>query len=109
MRLKYHKKVMSAVSAQDTVGTPPADQVPHCHRHNIVVEFGAGTSAGAVVVEEAARPEYAGTWVTLATISWAVASKVGSASVDSVKGALRTRISVAIVGGTIDTYMDGLG
>lgn len=109
MRTKYYKKVLSGAAAQDTVGLPPADQVPQCQRHNVVVEFGAGVGAGVIAVEEAARPDYTGTWVELATIAWSAASKAGSASVDATKAALRLRIKTAVTGGTCDAYMQGLG
>lgn len=109
MRLKYHKKVLTAVSALDTVGTPPQDQVPHCTNHKLNVEFGAGTSAGAVVIEEAPRPDYAGVWSVLGTVTWSAVSKDGSVSVAQNCVAIRARVSVAIVGGTVDAYLDGLG
>lgn len=109
MRLKYHKKVLTGVSALDTVGLPPGDQVPHCMFHKLNVEFGAGTSAGAVVIEEAPRPDYTGVWSVLGTVTWSAVSKDGSVSVNQVAAAIRARISVAIVGGTVDAYLDGLG
>lgn len=109
MRTKYFKKVMAGLSALDATGLPPADQVPQCSQHNVVVEFGAATTAGTIVVEEAARPDYTGTWANLATIAWSAATKAGSASVNATKAALRTRISVGVVNGTVDVYMQGLG
>lgn len=110
MALKYHQKVLSAKSAIDTVGTvPQADQVPHAWQHQLHVEFSGGTSAGAVVMEGAARPDYTGAWSILGTVTWSAATKTGSVSVNQNLVAVRARISVGIVGGTVDAYLDGVG
>ncbi len=73
--------------------------------HTIV--WGAGCAAGAVVVEAAHDPAYAGTWALLATVPWSAASKVDVVNVTGVYEALRHRISVGVVGGTVSTYLKG--
>lgn len=110
MALKYHQKVLAAKSVLDTIGTvPQQDQVPHCWQHQLNVEFSVGTSAGAVVMEGSARPDYPGSWSVLGTVAWSAATKTGSVSVNQNIVAIRARISVAIVGGTVDAYLDGVG
>lgn len=108
MRLKYYKKT-TGLAAIETVVAPPPDQVPSCQQHNVTVEYGAGTSAGTVVVEEASSASYAGTWVNLATMAWSAANKAHSASIVATKPAIRVRLSVGVVGGTVDVTIVGLG
>ena len=68
----------------------------------IVVTFGAGTASGVVLIEGAADPLFAGTWATLATITWAAASRAHETFISGSYLARRVRISTAIVGGTVD-------
>jgi hypothetical protein len=68
----------------------------------VVVTFGAGTGAGAVVVEGAADYAFAGTWAVLATMTWAAASRAHETFIAGGYLARRVRISTGVTGGTVD-------
>lgn len=108
-RTLFSKKVLSAKAAADAtgIGYAPADQVANLRETVVLVEFSAGTSVGTVLVEAARSNDYAGTWATIATIAWSAASSVKQANITGVHLALRLRISVAVVGGTVDGYITG--
>jgi hypothetical protein len=106
-RLAFFTKVLTAKSAQDTVGAPDPDKLPNIQQLSAYVVFGAGCSSGAVVLEAAHDPAYAGTWAVLATINWAAASRVHIAQVTGLHRAIRLRISTTIGGGTVDGYIMG--
>ena len=61
------------------------------------VEWGAGTSAGVVQVEAGPYKEYTGTWSNLTSFTWAAASSLDTWRGTGPFGAIRTRISTAIV------------
>jgi hypothetical protein len=69
------------------------------------VVFGAGTSAGVVTLETAPNAEWTGTWASLGTATWSAANDVKYVRADGPVGAIRARISTAIVGGTVDVYL----
>ena len=94
--------VATAISALNAAG--PIPQSGDANRLEVDVVFGAGTSAGAVVIESSHDPAFAGTWHTEATLAWAVASSSKHASIVGPRRALRYRVSVALVGGTVDVY-----
>jgi hypothetical protein len=71
----------------------------------ITLVFGAGTTAGTVVIEGSHDPNYAGAWANLATVAWTAASTVKQVTVAGPFQYLRARISVAVVGGTIDAFI----
>jgi hypothetical protein len=99
------KKIIAAQSALDSAGIAPPSEAERADFMDFLVVFGAGTSAGAVVIEEAHDPAYTGVWAVLATITWAVtANKVFSARVVGGAHAIRARIGTAIVGGTVDVH-----
>lgn len=103
----YRKQLHTAQVAINTLGTEALgdDIGGKAESTSVVCVFGAGTSAGAVVVETAHDPAYAGTWANLATIAWSAASKAEKAVILGNFIALRVRISVAIVGGSVDTHL----
>lgn len=94
--------IINAQSALDTVGVIRADLTSIAREHTMYVRFGAGTSAGAVVLEAADDPAYTGTWSLLGTVTWAAATSVKHVSSTGCHRAVRARISVAIVGGTVN-------
>lgn len=61
------------------------------------VEWGAGTSAGVVQVEAGPYKDYTGTWSNLTSFTWAAASSLDTWRGTGPFGAIRTRISTAIV------------
>jgi hypothetical protein len=92
---------LDAVSALNTARTyGPADG---CKAEGFlcVVTFGAGTNAGVVLIEGAADPTFAGTWATLATITWAAASRAHETFIAGSFIARRVRISTGVTGGTV--------
>jgi len=95
----------SAVSALNAIVLINNNAVQKCQRSVIYVIFGAGTSAGTFVVEEAPYEGYTGTWAVIATLAWAAVTSVKSANIQGPHGALRIRCSVAMVGGTADVYV----
>lgn len=107
MKITYPK--VKALDAAVTINTtfPIPGNVSNIAQALLEVEFGAGTSAGAVVLESAARADYTGTWVLEGTVTWAAASKAHNVIGTGPKGAWRVRISVAIVGGTVDAWFRG--
>ena len=97
--------VMDGLSAQDAayeIGIMDGRQMRELA---VYVVFGAGCSAGAVVVEEAATPGYTGTWANLSTVSWGAAGRTHAVHVTGVHLVTRIRISTAISGGTIKVYV----
>lgn len=69
----------------------------------VYVVAGAGVSAGVVTIEEAHDPDYSGTWAEVTTVTTSAASVCNAVHLSGTYKALRTRISTAIVGGTIST------
>lgn len=100
-------KVLSAVLALNTAYAFPKHYAQRANRTVVYVVFGAGTSAGAFVVEEAYDDGAAEQWATIATLTWtANASRIFSANVQGPHNALRIRCSTAVVGGTADVYVN---
>jgi hypothetical protein len=69
----------------------------------VYILFGPGTTAGAVAVESASDPTFAGTWENLVTVAWVAADREHIVQLSGVLRAVRTRISTAIAGGTVTT------
>jgi len=90
-----------ATAAEGKMG--PEDGLSNARSMAIFVEFGAGTSAGSVVIEAAHSKSYAGTWANLATIAWAAASRVHQAYIPGPQIAIRVRV-VSVTGGTVNAH-----
>lgn len=108
----FGEKVISAQSALDSTHTAVAAY--HYQHFGFVVETSAGVSAGAVILEGAGSPGFAGTWAIIQTspaINAATTAFLGGAAlVGRAFPYVRCRISTAIVGGTVDVTlcMNGL-
>src|SRR3989304_2209693 len=102
MRTRFNEKIIDAQSAGDTIGLIPQFQSGHYTESAFYVRFGAGTSAGVVVIETAVEDDDTGTWANLATVTWSAVSKNHHVAITGVFRALRARISTAIVDGTVD-------
>lgn len=102
MSILSDTQLLTAQSAVNTAAAIP--QSEYAIRTEVDVVFGAGTSAGAVMLESAHDPAYTGTWHTEATATWSAATKAVHLSLIGMRRALRVRISTAIVGGTVDAY-----
>jgi hypothetical protein len=77
----------------------PASYITHS------VKWGAGTTAGVVVIEAADAADYTGTWSPLATITWAAASTTETVVLAGAYKAIRHRISTAVANGTVTTHL----
>lgn len=102
----YETILLNAASILNAVGTFLTNL--RTDHYVFYVEWGAATSAGTVVIEEADNKEYAGTWKTVGTCAWVAASQVDAVHLYGAYGALRARISVAVVGGTVTVRMKSL-
>lgn len=106
-RTQFWKQLWSAKVVLDFAAAIPGDVLPHCRELCIYAVFGAGTTAGTVVVEGSHDPDYTGAWVNIGTMAWSAASTVKKTSITGVHRAVRVRISVAIVNGSCDAYAIG--
>lgn len=104
MEVLYEKKQL--LNAQSALNDAVAVTLEGRTREVVIyTAFSAGTTAGTVVVEAAHDAAYTGTWATVATVAWSAASKVERTVVAAADWALRTRISVAVAGGTVSSYV----
>lgn len=94
--------LLSAVSAGTTSAT--IDGPINGNSISIIIETSAGVSSGVVTVEEASSASYAGTWSVISAVSTTAASTTTVVHVGGLFGAVRVRISTAIVGGTVTVY-----
>lgn len=96
--------MLVAQTALNAVSDPVPLGNSRKHWHSAV--FGAGVSAGTVIVETANDRNYAGTWEVIATLAsgGAPSSQGANVSYEGPLGFVRHRISVAIVGGTVSTF-----
>lgn len=97
--------LQTAVSAQDAATTIGSGIMSRCRETAIYIHWSAGAAAGAVVVESAFAEAFTGTWANLATVNWVSANRVDIVQITGVHGALRTRISTTITGGTVNTWV----
>lgn len=107
--LAISQKLLNAQSVDETaVATPAAFEQSGCQTAVHTIEWGTGVSAGVVEIEAASSPTYSGTWANLGTITYASGSPhaVTFMTTGPYK-AFRHRISTAISGGTVTTYISG--
>lgn len=94
----------TALNEVGTVGVSDSAQLAECAFH---VEFDGTSAAGVVLIETASSPTYGGTWATLATITWAAASRSHYAAITGVFMCIRARISSAVTSGTVTVKFVG--
>jgi hypothetical protein len=71
----------------------------------VYISWGTAVTSGAVKVESANSEAYTGTWATLATVTFAgTAPNQDIVQITGVHGALRTRVSTVLAGGTVSTF-----
>ena len=70
------------------------------------VRWGAGTSAGSVIIETAPDKDFAGTWSNLTTLSWATASTIDTWRGTGPFGAIRARIGTTVTTSDKGVYAD---
>ena len=107
MALGIRQKLLNAASTDETtVATPTNFKYLAPPRSIHTVEWGTGVSAGVVEIEAAARPDYTGTWVGLSTVTYDTgAPKAVTYLAEGPYGAFRHRISTAVAGGTVTSYI----
>jgi hypothetical protein len=100
--------IIKLINDGTTAASSTAVDVRDARGVQLIVETGAGVSNGVVQLEGAASSAYAGTWVSLASITTNAAST-------TFKGAhgcsaapipyVRARISTGLTGGSCDVYL----
>lgn len=100
------RTMLNAQSTINTSGSVISSSVfPQCRESAVYVDWSTGVSAGVVMVETAYDANYAGTWATLSTVTFAsTAPKEDIVQITGTGMALRTRISTAVSNGTVSTY-----
>ena len=96
-------------TTSDAIDTFEAEEI------TLLIEAGAGVNGGVVTLEGAVTSDYAGTWVSLGTVTTNGASKLFALSLSPTNDTsgdiglpmpyIRARISTVITGGTIDLYI----
>jgi hypothetical protein len=66
----------------------------------LYVEFNHTAAAGTILLETASVSSYAGTWATLATVTFSAIDKCHYVSVTGVNRAIRARVSSAVTSGS---------
>lgn len=75
--------------------------------HRVTIKGSAGIASGAVQVETADDPAYAGTWQAIGSPITAVASAEVATGFEGIFQFIRARISTNIVSGTVDVFYIG--
>jgi hypothetical protein len=97
---------LAAVSALNATHTAHgAGLMTRARECAVYVNWGTGVTSGAVTVESAMDLNYSGTWGQLAVVTFAgTAPKADIVQITGIAGALRSRISTVLAGGTVDTW-----
>jgi hypothetical protein len=102
---KVFNDASAAQTTSDEIDARNASQIA------LLVEANTGVSGGVVTLEGAPYSSYAGTWLSLGTVTTNAASKLFGVSIGggTTTGlpvrVVRARISTVISGGTIDAYI----
>jgi hypothetical protein len=110
--LGISQKLLSEAFLQDdAVATPEAFRHAGCLSTTHYIEWGDGVQAGAVAIETAHKPDYAGTWQTVATVTFdgstVPSTKTEYVNVPGNYGAFRHRVADPVEGGTVTTKIEG--
>lgn len=103
MTLKANKKVQSGATTGN--GTELDCRQFGGRRITAYITGSAGVSAGAVTLETAPEPGYAGTWAPLDTAETVVASTTAIVQADGPFAVVRARISTTVADGTVDVVL----
>lgn len=101
------RPLLSAVSTVESAAA--VDLRGEARDVTIYIKTGAGVSAGVVSIEEADDPDYTGTWSLIEAHTTNTASAQTAVHLTGTYKALRTRVSTAIVGGTVSTRIVAAG
>lgn len=102
------KKLLDAKTAINTTtnATVGSSYMSQCRESAIYVDWSTSISAGAVTIESAVDENYTGTWAPLIVVTYASGSpKQDIVQITGVHWAIRTRISTAMTGGTVSTWI----
>lgn len=99
--------MLNAASASNATGTSMGTgTMTRCREVAIYIQWSSLTSSGGVQVETAHDVNYTGTWAPLgAAVAWSAASKEDVVQITGIHGAIRTRISTVIGGGTVSSWL----
>jgi|SRR5690606_22894568 len=97
------RNLLSGASALNTAGAVALNGTTR--HHVLYIEGSAGVSAGAVAIEEASGEDYGGTWGQVTAPVAVVAGAVVAVHVQGCYGALRARVSTAVVDGTVSVRL----
>lgn len=99
--------MLNAASASNATGTViGSGTMSRCRESAVYIQWGPGTTAGGITVETAHDQAFTGTWATLGSaVAWSVASKEDVVQITGINGAIRTRISTLVTGGTVSTWL----
>jgi hypothetical protein len=104
---RYDATLIDAKSAINSVGTIGIVDSAHVTEYGFHVETSAGVSAGAVKIETASDPNYAGTWAVLSTVTLSAASTSQYVGITDAVRCIRARISTTVTGGTVTVMVAG--
>lgn len=98
---------MTAASALNATHTATGSGLmARCREVAVYVNWGTGVASGAVTVETAMDLNYAGTWAPLAAVTFSgTAPKADIVQITGIHGAVRSRVSTVLAGGTVDTWL----
>jgi hypothetical protein len=103
--LSTNLPLLVAQSAATTAVVAPQLNNYRCRSFAIYTTWSAGTTAGVVTVETADSDSFAGTWASLGTVNWVAANSQAITNLNGIYMSIRTRISTAVVGGTVSTRL----
>ena len=92
-----------------TTGTGKAISYANYEKVQYLIVGSAGVGAGAVVIESAHDPNFAGTWKEVVAPVTVVANAAVGATVDAPPGGfLRARVTTTVTGGTVTVYLNAI-
>jgi hypothetical protein len=77
-------------------GSGAASPLGQSSHFNVTVNWGAGTTAGAVAIEAAPHKDFAGTWANLTTLNWATENTIDMWRGTGPFGAIRARVTTPV-------------
>jgi len=92
-------------NAQTTGNGAEADLKGMNKNITLYITGSAGVGAGAVQLETAPTPGYAGTWAAIGSPVTVAASTTKIVQLAGVLGVVRARISTNVTGGTVDCHL----
>lgn len=102
LSLQLMDNISADEAVSDAIGVGRASQ---CRESIVYVDWSTGVTAGVIEVETSVGNAYAGTWASVATVTFAgTAPNQQITRFTGPHWAVRTRVSTAVAGGTVDTH-----